>query len=193
MTSAASSKRMKRVESSDAELLALVRDGNLSALGALYDRHGEATRRVLSRLGVGPADIDDILQDTFIEVARCAKNFDGRTDAKPWLIGLALNKARHHRRSLQVLLKHLTAWAREPGPTQANPEESAEGADAAARARRALEQLSDRKREAFVLVVMEGLPGEQVASLLGIPVATVWTRLHHARRELRAALESEKP
>jgi RNA polymerase sigma-70 factor (ECF subfamily) len=53
----------------------------------------------------------------------------------------------------------------------------------------ALETLSDKKREVFVLVNLEGVSSEEVASALGIPVATVWTRLHHARKALRAALD----
>jgi RNA polymerase sigma-70 factor (ECF subfamily) len=57
-----------------------------------------------------------------------------------------------------------------------------------ARAQRALSRLSAKKREVFVLVALEGMSGAEVANALHIPVATVWTRLHHARLELRAAL-----
>jgi RNA polymerase sigma-70 factor (ECF subfamily) len=41
----------------------------------------------------------------------------------------------------------------------------------------------------FVLVTLEGMSGEEASAVLGIPINTVWTRLHHARRALRAALE----
>lgn len=185
--------RPKRVEATDPELVARIRGGDVSAVGVLYDRYGQDVRRVLGRLGVAPADIDDIVQDTFVELVRCAKNYDGRANAKPWLIGLAINWVRRRRRSVQVLLKNLAAWGREPAPATPTPEETTSSADAAARARRALDALSEKKREAFVLVVMEGLSGEQVATMLDVPVATVWTRLHHARRELREALQSEEP
>ncbi len=57
---------------------------------------------------------------------------------------------------------------------------------------RALAALSPKKREVIVLVTIEGLSGEEVASLLAIPVATVWTRLHHARRELSLAVFEEE-
>lgn len=185
--------RPKRVEATDPELIARIRGGDVSAVGVLYDRYGQDVRRVLGRLGVAPADIDDIVQDTFVELVRCAKNYDGRANAKPWLIGLAINWVRRRRRSVQVLLKNLAAWGCEPVPATPTPEETTSSADAASRARRALDALSEKKREAFVLVVMEGLSGEQVATMLDVPVATVWTRLHHARRELREALQSEEP
>jgi DNA-directed RNA polymerase specialized sigma24 family protein len=47
-----------------------------------------------------------------------------------------------------------------------------------------------KNREAFVLIVLEGVEAEQAAAALGVPLGTLWTRLHHARRELRARLES---
>lgn len=174
---------------SDADLLVRVSQGDVSALGALYDRHGAAVRRVLARLGVEAADVDDLAQETFLEVVRCAGAFDGRESARPWLLGLAVHRARRRRRSIATLVRHVTAWAREPAPEPPTPEDDARGAQAAEQARRALAGLSEKKREVFTLVVLEGLPGEQVARLLGIPLATVWTRLHHARRDLRGALD----
>jgi RNA polymerase sigma-70 factor (ECF subfamily) len=74
-----------------------------------------------------------------------------------------------------------------------NPERETAARELAARAQVALAAMSHRKREAFVLVALEGLSGEEAATLLDIPVATVWTRLHHARRELRSALSEEVP
>ena len=65
-----------------------------------------------------------------------------------------------------------------------------ERANAAANA---LAELSAKKREVFVMVALEGVPPEAAAEALGIPIRTVWTRLHHARRELRARLEEDKP
>lgn len=193
MASPALASRTSRAEATDPELISLVSNGDVSALGVLYDRHDQAVRRVLVRLGVSPADVDDLLQETFLEITRCAKNYDGRPDAKPWLIGLAINRVRRHRRSLGVILKHIAAWAHEPPAAQPTPEETTEEARAARRAQIALDRLSSKKREVFTLVVLEGMPGEQAAALLGIPTATVWTRLHHARRELRAAIEPETP
>ena len=52
--------------------------------------------------------------------------------------------------------------------------------------------LSEKKREAFVLVTLEGLSGEEAAQALGVPVNTLWTRLHHARLELSAAIGEEE-
>jgi RNA polymerase sigma-70 factor (ECF subfamily) len=71
----------------------------------------------------------------------------------------------------------------------ATPPDDLEICALARRAERALDALSVKKREAFVLVALEGLTGEEAAIAMNVPVATVWTRLHHARRDLRDALE----
>ncbi|MFO0762236.1 MAG: sigma-70 family RNA polymerase sigma factor [Byssovorax sp.] len=178
-------------EPTDAALLAEVAAGDLGALGALFDRHVGPVRRVLLRLGARPADVDDLTQATFLDVVHAAASYDGRPSARSWLVGLAVIQVRRRRRSLARLAGWMSAWAREPAPHVETPEHLAERQELAARARTALGGLSQKKREVFVLVALEGLSGPEVAELLGIPVATVWTRLHHARTELRASLGEE--
>ncbi len=176
----------------DTALLARVRDGELSALGQLYDRHAPAVRCVLTRLGVQPGDVDDLVQATFLDVVRAAGSYDGRDSARPWLVGIAVMRSRRHRRALSRWAAKLLAWTREPGPLSGEaPDGAVERSQTARRAQAALDGLSAKKREVFVLVVLEGLAGDEVAQTLGIPVATVWTRLHYARLELRAALSRE--
>jgi RNA polymerase sigma factor (sigma-70 family) len=177
---------------SDPELLTRIVKGETSAIGLLFDRYDGDVRRVVSRLGVPAADVDDVVQATFLDVLRAAAGYDGRDDARPWLIGLAVVQVRRHRRSLARIAARITAWAREPSPRSVTPEEEAARSQAAARARRALDALPAKKREVIVLVTIEGLSGEEAAKVLGIPVATVWTRLHHARREIMAAVFEEE-
>ncbi len=177
----------------DAALMERLRDGDLGALGVLFDRYHADVRRIVSRLGVPAGDVDDLVQLAFLDAMRSAAAYDGRASAKPWLSGIAVMIVRRHRRSVGRLLRRLSAWALEPAPESPDsPERAAELSDEAARAQRALAGLSDKKRQVFVLVTLEGLSGEEVARALGIPVATVWTRLHHARRELRASLSQEE-
>jgi RNA polymerase sigma-70 factor (ECF subfamily) len=179
-------------ESSDPELLARIQGGEVGALGLLFERYDRDVRRVVARLGVQPGDVDDLVQATFLDVLGAAARYDGRPNAKPWLVGLAVMQVRRHRRSLSRVLARAAAWGREPGPKPATPEEASAVSERVARARRALDALSEKKREVVVLVTIEGLSGEEVAALLEIPVATVWTRLHHARRELTASVFEEE-
>jgi RNA polymerase sigma factor (sigma-70 family) len=178
----------------DASLVAAVAAGNLEALGQLYDRHEPAVRRFVARLGVGANDADDLVQLVFLETLRAAPRFDPKLSARAWLLGLTGVLVRRHRRSVARAVARLVAWAgltREPPPE--TPDLIVESGQSRARLERAFARLSDKKREAFALVVLEGLSGEDAARALGVPVNTIWTRLHHARLELRAALEEEAP
>lgn len=180
-------------EMTDARLFERMRDGDMGALGLLFDRYARDVRRVISRLGVASADVDDLVQLTFLEAMRAAEQYDGRASAKPWLSGIAVMMVRRHRRSLGRLLRRLTEWGKEPDADkqEMNQEDAYETHEMAHKAEEALAKLSPKKREVFILVVLEGLPGEQVANALSIPVATVWTRLHHARLDLRELLAEE--
>jgi RNA polymerase sigma-70 factor (ECF subfamily) len=83
----------------------------------------------------------------------------------------------------------LAAFSRSQPNTNPTVADLVEGDEAARSLVNAFERLSLRKREVFVLVTLEGMSGEEASAVLGIPINTVWTRLHHARRALRAALE----
>lgn len=173
----------------DAELFTRTHNGDTGALGLLYDRYNRDVRRVILRLGVQTSDVDDLVQATFLEVLNCADRFDGRDSGKPWLIGLAVMMVRRHRRSFVRTAARIAHWASRPSGGIETPEEFAQASQTATRAQNALNRLSPSKREAFVLLALEGLSGEVAAKSVGVPLQTIWTRLHHARRELLAALE----
>jgi RNA polymerase sigma-70 factor (ECF subfamily) len=173
----------------DAELFARTHNGDTGALGLLYDRYDRDVRRVIARLGVQAGDVDDLVQATFLEVFNCADRFDGRDRGKPWLVGLAVMMVRRHRRSLVRAAARLAHWASHPSAGTETPEQSVVALQAAELAQNALNRLSRKKREAFVLLALEGLSGEEASKIVGVPLQTIWTRLHHARRELHAALE----
>ena len=178
---------------SNEDLVRQVATGDLRALGVLFEGLEPDIRRFVGRLGVVPSEIDDPVQLTFLDVARVAHKYDPAFPAKSWLFGVALIVVRRHRRSVVRHAARLLRWSSEPARFPARPDEIAENRELAERATRVLSLLSAKKREVFVMVILEGIPGEQAARALGIPVATVWTRLHHARLELRRALAKEVP
>jgi RNA polymerase sigma-70 factor (ECF subfamily) len=185
----------KTAELSDGEMIAQITRGQLDGLGALFERYEPLVRRYLGRLGVSASDADDLVQASFLEVIRAAPRFDPRYPVRNWLLGITSVMARRHQRSLARTARRIAAWAG-IGRTELmahGPAETLEGEAAQRAVARGLAALSPKKREAFVLVTLEGLSGEQAAATLGIPLRTVWTRLHHARRELRAALAEVTP
>ncbi len=174
----------------DAQLIARIAAGDLEALGNLFDTHQEAVRGYVARLGLLRGDCDDITQSVFLEVVRSAQRFDPKYAARAWLLGIATMLVRRHRRSFVRQTARLLRWSNEPPrPSEPSPEERYRGDCAQRRFNEAYEKLSLKKREVFSLVVLEGLSGEEAAQALSIPIGTVWTRLHHARKELRGAVE----
>jgi RNA polymerase sigma-70 factor (ECF subfamily) len=189
----ARSHQKKVVETDDLALIARIATGDLEALGELFDLHARSVRALARRLGVSASDVDDLVQLVFLDVLKVASRHDGRP-VRPWILGMTAVAVRRHRRSLTRWVANIAGRvfeARRPLPGTAD--DALERQQELARFQNALHKLSPKKREVFVMVVIEELRGEDVATALGIPVATVWTRLHHARKELRAALEEEAP
>lgn len=180
----------RSVSRTDAEVIAEIAAGQLDGLALLFDRYEPDARRVIVRLGVGPGDVDDLVQVTFLTLTRASKSYDGRCSARAWILGIATMMVRRHRRTVARALRYAADWfARTPPARIDTPDDTLEAHRSQRALERALDAMSDKKREAFLLVVVEGLSGEEVAAALGIPIATVWTRLHHARQEIRKYLE----
>jgi RNA polymerase sigma-70 factor (ECF subfamily) len=142
---------------------------------------------------VSNVDVDDLIQATFLELPRIASMFDGRSDScASWLCGIALRLAARDRRSVGRFLKMLVSFGRSsPQAMAVTPEKVASGREEIGRFADALLALAPKKREAFVMIELEGFSAELVAHSLGENPATIRTRLFHARSELRAAVDPE--
>jgi RNA polymerase sigma-70 factor (ECF subfamily) len=182
------------VEDTDADLIRRVSEGDLSPLGTLYDRHHQGVRQFLMRATAGGADAEDIAHETFLTLAKIAGRYDGRSSARPFLLGIAAQLVRRRKRGLMRWAHTVTSFAgTQPDRRTRTPEDEAAASEDRSRFDEALARLSEEKRLVFLLVEREGLSGEEVARALEIPVNTVWTRLHHARNDLRKALAAERP
>ena len=190
MKTTASTARLERQGRSDAELMLGLAGGELGPLGELYDRYHEAVRQFARRACARPDDVDDVVHDTFLTASRAAASYDGRACARPFLIGIAAQLVRQRRRLwarwAEVLESFVSTRIDESPRT---PEEAAEAAETAERLERALGRLTEEKRLVLLLFEREGLSGEEVARALDIPLGTVWTRLYHARADMRRALK----
>jgi RNA polymerase sigma-70 factor (ECF subfamily) len=156
--------------------------------GAIYDVWFEDVSRWVRALGAQDADRDDIVQEVFMVVRRRLRAFDG-TNVAGWLYRITRRQVRDFRRRSWV--KHIFTNRRVENPDEL-PDDVKSPAAAAEQGenRRILQTILDRipesRRSAFVLFEIEGLSGEEIARVQGIPVNTVWTRLHVARKEFLA-------
>ncbi|TAK32459.1 MAG: RNA polymerase sigma factor [Myxococcaceae bacterium] len=174
-----------RSAAADRELMAQLAAGNLSALGALHDRYYGSVLGVVVHAGVERGDADDVTQEVFLKLIALAARFDGRESARAWILGIAWKMALHRRRGGARWLRMLGEVVAEvASAATTDPERLAIVAEEASSFERRVARLPARMQAAFILVEVQGLTGEEAASALGIPVATVWTRLHHARRKM---------
>lgn len=171
--------------SSDPDLMRELAAGQLGALGQLYDRYQAPLRSFLARATRDAHDVDDLLHATFLTAAQCAGRYDGRASCRPWLIGIAAQLLRRRRRAVGRFVAVLTAIK---GSLQA-ASDPRPALQARGEVERALAQVSEAKRITLLMAEVEGLSCEEIARALQIPVGTVWTRLHAARRELRKAID----
>jgi RNA polymerase sigma-70 factor (ECF subfamily) len=176
------------MELSDEALLVACGIGDPAALGALFDRHHEAVYRLVSRLlHTEPAEIDDIVQSTFLAAWRAARRYTGRGSVKSFLFGIAANAVRHHVRGARRRRAVLHDW--QPPARITAPDDAALRAQQVNRLAAALEQLPHELRVAYVMCDLEDVPGVEAARALDVRPGTLWRRLHEARRALRVAID----
>jgi RNA polymerase sigma-70 factor (ECF subfamily) len=166
------------------------RDGSVAQvdLASVYEQHFRYVWRCLRSLGVHDAHLEDALQDVFMVVQRRLAEFDGSAQLRTWLYAIALRIARKYRERLRREPASLDQ-ARESHPEltlSATGEGAALQNERLALARTALEALSDEQREVFVLARVEQMSAPEIASVVGIPLNTVYSRLRAARLAFEA-------
>ncbi|HVZ72703.1 MAG TPA: RNA polymerase sigma factor [Polyangia bacterium] len=175
--------RPDATEAADTTALRRVASGEVGALGEVYDRHARSLLAFVARVA-GGADAEDLVHTVFVRAARLAATYDGRaTSARSWLFGIAAKVMQERRRSFTRGLRALLRVR----SSEVAPAEPALGSRRDVE--KALATLTEAKRVVVLLADLEGFTCEEIARMLDIPVGTVWTRLYHARRELRAFCE----
>jgi RNA polymerase sigma-70 factor (ECF subfamily) len=201
-TSPSGKLRVLGAEASDVPaLVARCKRGEREALGELYRRYRpEVTRNLVRVLGPqgapnagGRGDLEDVVQDVFIEAFRSIPRFRGDSKLSTWLyricVNVALQRLRKKRRLGEVALP-AGGTADGPALAETTSEETPErGLDVRRRLQavyRILDELAPKKRVVFVLHEIEGREPREIADIVGAPVLTVRTRLHYARKEFYA-------
>jgi RNA polymerase sigma-70 factor (ECF subfamily) len=163
----------------------------------VYREHFGFVWRSARALGVGESAADDVVQEIFVVVHRCLREFEGRSKLRTWLSGIVLNVVRHHRRSVVRKSPHQLAGAGADDPetlaTEAmSPHENAELAEGTRLLSRLLDTLDDDKREVLVLAELEEMTVPEISEALGLKLNTAYSRLRLAREQFERALTRHK-
>ena len=177
-------------ELSDEALVAACATGDAAALGALIDRFHKPVYQFVARLlGDGGSERDDLVQQTFVELARSASRYRKGSAVRVWIFGIAANLTRNQIRSFVRRRRMETALASVPAVEIARPDEQLLRRELIERIEAALGELPHSLREAFVLCDLEDVSAQEAAAALGVRPGTIWRRVHEARQALRAALD----
>ncbi len=173
----------------DAALVDGLRRRDPRAFDAVYARFHPRLWSFLVRLA-GRRDVaEDLVQDTWLLVAKHAGRLEDGTDLAAWLFTVARNRYRSWRRWAVLDFTRIDLLSREPSGAAAAPEGAAAARAEIAALEDAIRRISPAHREVLLLAAVDGLETAQVAEVLGLREEAVRKRLSRARAELADRLE----
>ncbi len=192
-----------RTESSETgapvdDLVRLAQGGDATASESIFAEHWGICLRVARRMTGSDTDAEDVVQEAYVKAIMNLQRFDHRCAFRTWLLRIVTNAATDHirRRRRRTMLLDFSSWFpggssdnHEPSKTE-DPSLPMQNAELRARLDLALGELSQTTRGAFVLYAEAGMTYQEVSEALEIPIGTVMSRIHSARKKLRSIIET---
>ena len=190
---AAAFSTLMTMETEEAQIASGLRRRDPEVLDALIEQYQHRLLRYLAHMTHNHATAEDLFQETWIRVLEKGHQYDGKSRFATWLMTIAHNVAIDHLRkkapaSLDEMRDTEDAVPFEPMANGPSPFEQAAASEDRARIQAALEKVSPIFREVLVLRFQEQMKLEEIAKLVGIPLATVKTRLYRGVMALRPVL-----
>lgn len=167
----------------DKRLVELTLAGDHAAFEYLFNRYGEAIRRLFLQRSTSPDDTDDLLQETFIKVYVNLHRYSPRYTFGQWVYTIARNThidfERRRQEDISIDEKFSAPAAGTP-----SPEESLINLQQRTQIERYIEMLPEQYRPLFTMRFLEDYSYEEIAEKLHLPMGTVKTRIHRARERM---------
>ena len=158
----------------------------------VHERYSKLIWKTIHRLGIRGPHLDDVYQEVFLVVHRRLDTFEGQASLTTWLFEVCFRVVAGYRRRAHFRREHLVsdmASVSATAPPSCSPEREFEKREAAARVKCILNQLKLEQRVVFTLFELEGLSCSEIGEQEGIPVGTVYSRLHRARHAFVGRLD----
>ena len=173
----------------DAALIAAWRDGNEQAAAELVARHARALARFLAGAGSPEAELDDLVQETFIRAFRSVDRFRGQCQFRTWLMAIGGNVLKDFGRKSGRGSRQSMPLDESVRDERGDPHEHAEANEAQALLADGLKQLTRLQREVFLLRAQQGLEYEEIAAALATTSGAARVHYHHAVRRLKEIVQ----
>lgn len=179
---------------SEDELVANAREGDAFAWTSIVQTHQEHIFRLAYLILKDPADAEDVAQETFIRAFTKLDDFDTDRPLRPWLSGIAINRARNRRRSIGRYVNQLQRLFKYEERKDAEKPEQAVGARwQADQLWSAVQRLSSNHQEVVYLRYFLEMSESDMVDTLKVPAGTIKSRLHRALSDLRQIVKNEFP
>ena len=171
----------------DRALIAAWQGRDEQAAAELVRRHTRALARLLAGGGAPEADLDDLVQETFIRAFRALDQFRGQCQFRTWLLTIGANVLRDaYRRAKRAPVVPLET---ELAAAEGDPHDHAEASEAEAQLQEGLRALPRLQREVFLLRAQQGLGYEEIAAAWGTTPGAARVHYHHAVKRLKERLQ----
>jgi RNA polymerase sigma-70 factor (ECF subfamily) len=144
--------------------------------------------RTLRRMGAWSSEVEDLAQEVFLALRGSWTNYDPTRPIRPYLFGIAFRIASAHQRKRN---REVAFGILDPDDLAPRPDEELQSKQARLMVLVALERIPLRRRAVLVMHDLDDIPVADVASVLGIPRFTAYSRLRKARRELEVAVRQQ--
>jgi len=170
----------------DNELMMAVRDGDLDRLGPLFKKHNRSLYNFFLRQTGNPQTSEDLVQDVFYKILRYRHTYRGESKFTTWMFSIAHNSRIDYYRKNRHETDDMEALESMPSddPT---PEDISVQRNERALLVKALQTLSEEKREVLLLSRFENMKYEDIAEVIGCKVGTIKARVHWALKDLTHA------
>lgn len=163
--------------------------GELRYFDALVRRHVGKVRAMIYPMVLNDADADELTQDVFLRVVGSIHGFQGRAAFSTWLYRITMNTTHNFlKRRTRNPVEHWQKPPDPPGESSSSPTETIMAMESDARVTKALESLSPTLRAAMVLTAIHGFSLKEAAEAEHCLMATMYWRVHQARKLLRERL-----
>lgn len=186
------------MDTDDSALIEKCRAGDITAFEPLVEKYRQRVWRLAYNVLRDREEAWDVAQEAFIKAYQALPSFRGQSAFYTWLYRIAMNVAADRARSRAAQGRAFGTervpeedWERvitDPNPSEASPADTASRREERVKIMQALDQLSEDHRRIIMLGDLEGLSYREIAETLEIPMGTVMSRLHNARKRLRDVL-----
>ena len=183
------------IRSPDELLVEQCREGRPAALAEVCRRHRALICSLARRVAGGAADLDDVVQDTLVAIVTGIRRFRGEAKLSTWIAGTTVRVALRHAQRRGRESRRLASLDEGTLPLPdcespaGDPVQAAETHEFLGRLEVAISALAPEHRAVVALRHIEEMSVEEIAQALSLPIGTVKSRLHHARRALRQLME----